>query len=182
MTTPATPQPAAGWPGPTPDRPRSSPLRWIIPTLVVLVAIVAGLLGGILIGRHTAAAAAPGAHPGTGQYDQYGGAGRYGTSPTAGSTPGAFGGGAFVSGTVTAVHGSTLTVTTQQGTTETITVPSSASVTATQRSSLGALKAGQHVTVTGTPGSSSGSMTATRVAEGQSGFGGGRGARTPGGN
>lgn len=90
-------------------------------------------------------------------------------------------GAGFVAGTITSVDGSTLTITTQQGTKETVTVPSSATVTTTQSSSVSALKAGERVTAVGTPGSSSGSLTASRVSEGQTfGTRGGRPGNTGG--
>jgi len=131
----------------------------------VLVAVVAGLAGGIVIGKHTATASAPFARTGTSQFG--------GQGSTSGGTGNAGSAGGFVSGTITAVHGDTLTVTTTQGTKETITVPSSATVTTTKKASLGSLKAGEHVTAIGTAGS--GSLSASRVSEGQTGLGGGRG-------
>lgn len=154
MSTPA-PTPAPLTPAP---RRRSG---WVIPVLALVVALVVGGLVGVLVGRATAPASSPFSASGR----TYGGF----RNGVAGGTSTAAPGG-FASGTVDAVSGNTLTITTAQGTKETVTFSGSTRVTKTATASTSALKAGEHVTVVGTPSGSSG-ITATVISEGAGGFG-----------
>lgn len=153
---------------PTPNGP--APRRRttvLIPALAVVVALGAGLIGGVFIGRHESSTTAS-----AGTTQQFGTRSGFGTG--GGTSGGAAGAGGAVSGTIASVSGSTMTVTTASGSTETVTVPSTARVSKTDTSTLSALTKGEHVTVIGTPSGSS-AITARAVTEG-TGFG--RGART----
>jgi Domain of unknown function (DUF5666) len=74
-----------------------------------------------------------------------------------------------VTGTVTAVDGSTLTVKSTGGTTYTVTVASSTTVTVDKTITLADLTAGEMVMVAGA--TSNGVVTATTIRAGSSGFG-----------
>ncbi len=110
------------------------------------------------------------------------------TPPSGGQFPGqgqnGGGRGGFVRGQVTAVDGSTLTVTGQDGTTYTVTASSTTTVTKTKTGSLSDLAVGDEVSVMGATGSD-GTVAATRISEGAlgGGFGGGQfpGGRGQGG-
>ncbi|MGZ4729442.1 MAG: DUF5666 domain-containing protein, partial [Acidimicrobiales bacterium] len=106
------------------------------------------------------------------------------TPPSGGQFPGQGGNrpGGFVRGQVTAVSGSTLTVSSQEGTTYTVTVSSTTTVTRTQTATMADLKVGDQVSVIGQAGSD-GTVTATRISEGAfvgRGFGPGAGGQGPG--
>jgi hypothetical protein len=100
-----------------------------------------------------------------------------GTTPPLGTRrfPGGFGGAGFgvAAGKVTAISGSTLTVTEPDGTAVTVTTSPSTTVTTTQKIALSDLSTGQTVRVAGTT-NSDGSVTASTIVEGAAGgrFGG----------
>lgn len=153
---------------PVPAIPRRRGTSLILPALAVIVALGAGLIGGVFVGRHegsTTTATAP--------YAQ-----QYGNRVGARSGATEAGRGGALTGTITSISGSKLTVTTATGSTETVTVPAGAQVNKTTASSLSALHKGQRVTVIGTPSGSSG-ITARAITEGSS-FG--RGLRAGTGN
>ena len=74
-----------------------------------------------------------------------------------------------MTGTVTAVDGSTLTVKSTAGTTYTVTASSSTTVTVDKTITLADLTAGEQVMVAGA--TSDGVVTATTIRAGSSGFG-----------
>ena len=74
-----------------------------------------------------------------------------------------------MTGSVTGVDGSTLTVKSSAGTTFTVTVSSSTTVTVDKTITLADLTAGEPVMVAGT--TSNGVVTATTIRAGSSGFG-----------
>lgn len=184
MSTPAAPQPAQGPALNVPPRKSGLP-SWLIPTLAIIVALGVGLLGGILIGQHTGAAAQASSRSGfAGRGFGAGGFGGESGSGTGGSgtaTPGAggFAGGGFTSGTIQSISGDKMVVKTVQGTTVTVTTDSSTKISKTSSASLSDLKVGERVTAVG-KSTGSGSVTATTVTEGgvlggAGGFGGFRG-------
>jgi hypothetical protein len=92
---------------------------------------------------------------------------------TAGGPPAGLRGDPPTSGVVTSVNGSSFALKTADGTVVTVTTSSDTTVTLVQPSSLGALKVGDQVQVSGT--TTNGTLDATSVRSGvQFGFGGGR--------
>jgi hypothetical protein len=83
----------------------------------------------------------------------------------------------FAAGTVSAVNGTTITVTSPDGTATTVAPSPSVKVTTLQPSSVSALATGQTVRVIG-PVGSDGSVTAASIQEGST-FGALGGRRTP---
>ena len=137
-----------------PQRPR---LHWITPALGIVAALAIGLFGGIVIGHNTSASAQ----------------GRVGNfAPRGGGQPGggggAFPGGNFASGTIVSIKDGTIVLETRAGN-ETVTTTAETTVTKTSKSSVGALKVGQTITVVGTK-DASGSLTASSVSEGAGGL------------
>jgi hypothetical protein len=133
----------------------------------------AALGGGFPGAGGTGTAGGTGATGGTGTSGATGGTG--GTGSAGGQQPGAFPGGGFggmTIGTLTAVDGNTLTITGQDGTTTTVTVPDSADVTASKKVPLSGLTVGETVIVSGEAGDD-GTVTASSVSQGGSGFPGG---------
>ncbi len=126
--------------------------------LFVAVAILAvSFLGGIQLEKHhSATAAATPTAFGTGQRPAFGGASG---APTASTAP------ATSTGTVTLVDGSTIYVQLSDGSVLTVKTTSATAVTTVGSTSVSSLKAGQHITVTGST-SSSGELTATTVTGG----------------
>lgn len=175
-----TPPPPATGPVPAaesaaravPQRPR---LRWITPTLAIVAALAVGLLGGIVIG-HNASASAQGR---IGNFAARGG----GQTDGSGGGAGGFASGNFASGTIVSIKDGTIVLETRAGN-ETVTTTAETNVTKTSKSSVGALKAGQTITVVGTK-DANGNLTASSVSEGaagpRGGFGraGGPGAPAP---
>ncbi|MCU1551979.1 MAG: hypothetical protein JWR36_2539 [Glaciihabitans sp.] len=161
MSTPHNQKPSATPPSEVATTVHKRPSRWVTPTLALVAAIGAGIFGGILIGQHTAAAAAP-----TSQASGFrGGAGGTGAAGTPGGV---------TAGTVVSVKGNTLVLKTAAGTDVTVTTNSTTSVTKSTKSSVSALTAGESVTAIGQP-DSGGTITATTIAEGNTpprGFGG----------
>jgi hypothetical protein len=144
--------------------------------LVGLVLVVGGFAGGVVFNKATASAGT--GNGAGGQQGQFGpgrfGPGQQGTGdPTPGPNgPGNFGGqnGGFVSGTITAVSGDTVTVKQADGTTKQVKTSSSTTVTLSQKGTLDELKSGDTVLVRGQEGDD-GTVTAQAIAEGETGFG-----------
>jgi hypothetical protein len=169
MTDPLNPAPAGAVP-PSPQGGTSSrKKRWITPALAIVAALAIGGAGGVLIGRHSASAAAAspagfarggftGGQAGGGPAGA--GAGQAGAGPAAG---GGFAG--LTAGTIVSVNGSTIVVKGQDGTQKTIDTSSTTKVTKSASSSVSALKAGESVTVIGSA-DSSGNITAKTISEG----------------
>ena len=152
------PKPAA-----TPGAP-STFRRLITPALAVVAALAIGLFGGILISHASASS----------------------TTSTGQAAPGTFGGGGtgtgagggFTAGTIEAIDGSTITLKLADGSTVKVVSSSATTVTKAAIATVGALKAGESITVVGTK-DASGNVAATSVSEGNRGFGG-RGAPAAG--
>jgi len=105
-------------------------------------------------------------------------------APRAGSAASATGNGTtgprgFTAGTITSIDGGTITLKLADGSTVKVTTSGSTTVTKTDPSTVSELATGDTTTVIGQP-DSSGNVTATRIAEGDAGFGGFGGGR-PGG-
>jgi hypothetical protein len=135
--------------------------RWITPALAVVAAIAVGLVGGVLIGKNTANSARAG-----------GPNGAAGAFAGANGTAGGAAGGGFTSGTIVSVKDGKLVIKTSDGTEKTVTTGDSTTVTATSDADLSDLKKGDTVRVVGSTGDD-GSVTATSISEGDTGFGGG---------
>jgi hypothetical protein len=177
MTDSLNPAPAGVVP-PTPQNGRIKK-RWITPTLAIAAALAIGVAGGVLIGRHSAAAAATspaGFARGSFAGGQAGAAG--GTGARAGAGQAGAGGAGFAgltAGTIVSVNGSSIVVKGQDGTQKTIDTSSSTKVMKSTTSSVSSLKAGESVTVIGST-DSSGNVTAKTISEGAA-IRGGLGAR-----
>lgn len=186
--TPTNPAPAG--PGdtlPEPTRataPKKSATRFITPVLALVVALGVGIFGGVLIGQNTAKSSTS-AQGGFGNRGNFGG----GTGTTEGGTGtgGGFGGGNFTSGTVVSNDNGTLTIKTSDGSTVTVKTTDTTTVTKSSESSVSDLAAGETVTVVGS--TTDGSVTATRITEGDTttggfpgGGAGGQGGQAPGSN
>lgn len=155
--------------------------------LVGTVLAVGGFVGGIAVGKSSADSSSKNTNPAAA-----GAAGRargqFGTGGQTGGTTGGqnggqngqFGRGGTVTGTVTAVNGTTMTITDAAGKTVTVDTDGQTTVTIGKTAALSDLTNGEQVTVIGTP-DSSGKITARSVLSGISNFGfpGGRGNRTP---
>jgi Cu/Ag efflux protein CusF len=173
--------------------PKKGWVRFVTPALALVAALVIGGVAGVFIGQSTASASNQrtgftqnrGGFGG-GEGFPGGGAGAPSGAPGNGTgTGGANGAGAFTAGTIQSVDGDTITVKLQDGSTVKVTTSDSTKVTETTSSSVSKLKSGDEITVIGEK-DSSGDVTATTIAEGQSGLGlrgfggqrGGNGART----
>jgi Cu/Ag efflux protein CusF len=153
--------------------PKKGWVRFVTPALALVAALVVGGVAGVLIGQSTASASTQrtgfqnrGGFGG-GEGFPGGGAGAPSGAPNAG---GANGAGAFTAGTIQSVDGDTITVKLQDGSTVKVTTSDSTKVTETTDSSVSKLKSGDEITVIGEK-DASGDVTATTIAEGQSGFG-----------
>ncbi|NUR57642.1 MAG: hypothetical protein HOV87_02880 [Catenulispora sp.] len=160
-------------------RPAGAGLPKVTLALIGVVLAVGGFVGGIAVGKSNAdskqttnTTAAGGS---TRTRGGFGGGQNGGTGQN-----GQFGRGGTVTGTVTAVNGTTLTVTDSSGKQVTVDTNGQTTVTIGKTGALSDLANGSTVTVVGTP-DSSGKITARTVLSGISNFGfpGGRGNRTP---
>jgi hypothetical protein len=166
-----------------PRRPRRRLLAPVPVTLLGVLLIACGFIGGVLVekgqtGNGTAASGSglasrfaalrsAGASTGTGTGTA--------TGTGAGGRAGGFGGfggaGGATSGQVAYVVGSTLYVTTTEGNTVKVETSAASSVSKTEKSSVAAIHPGETVTVTGTTGKS-GAVTAESIRVGSSATGG----------
>ena len=150
--------------------------RYLTPALALIAALIVGGVACVLIGQNTAPASnisgLPGGFP-SGFPGQGGGQGQNG------GTPGGAGGG-FASGTITSVDGSTITIKKSDGTTVKVTTSDSTTVTKSSTAKVSDLSTGDTITVIG-QADSSGDVTATRISEGDAGFGGFGGGPRPSG-
>ncbi|MCU1552368.1 MAG: hypothetical protein JWR36_2928 [Glaciihabitans sp.] len=157
--------------------------RYVTPILALVAALVIGIFGGVIIGHSTASASTQaGAGAGFGQ-GRLGAEGGFGGQGGATGAPGGAGGN-FTSGTIVSVSGNTVVIKQTDGTKVTVTTSGSTAVTKTTKSSVSALATGDTITVIGAK-DSSGNVTATTIADGQTGFGGrpgGGGGQQGGGN
>ncbi|MBW8803224.1 MAG: hypothetical protein JF587_05110 [Catenulisporales bacterium] len=147
--------------------------------LIGVVLAVGGFVGGIAVGKSNASTSNKNANTNAaGAARTRGGFG--GTGGASGGTSGQFARGGTVTGTVTAVNGTKLTVTDATGKQVTVDTSDQTTITIGKTGSLSDLAAGTSVTVIGTPGSN-GAITARSVISGipNLGFGGPRGSRTP---
>jgi len=156
--------------------------------LIGAVLLAGGFVGGIAVGKHNSSSTstsntAAGANRARGSYT--GGFGTGGATGGTGGTGGTGTGGArggAVTGTVSAVSGTTITITDSTGKSVTVNTSPQTTVTIGKTGTVADLTTGSQVTVLGTP-DSSGNITARSVVSGITGLGfGGRGGnRTPGG-
>lgn len=156
--------------------------------LIGAVLLAGGFVGGIAVGKHSSSSSSAKTNTAAGTNRARGGfSGGYGGF--GGGTGGATGGtggtggtrGGAVTGTVSAVSGTTITITDSTGKSVTVDTSPQTTVTIGKTGTVADLTTGSQVTVLGTP-DSSGTITARSVVSGITGFGfGGRGGnRTPG--
>jgi ABC-type Fe3+-hydroxamate transport system substrate-binding protein len=151
--------------------------------LIGVVLAVGGFVGGIAVGKSNAdsnkSTNTNTAAGGTRSRGGFTGGQNGGTGGTSGQN-GQFARGGTVTGTVTAVDGTKLTITDSTGKQVTVDTNAQTTVTIGKTGALTDLANGAQVTVVGTP-DSSGTITARSVLSGISNFGfpGGRGNRTP---
>jgi hypothetical protein len=129
------------------------------------ILIAAGFIGGALAQKHYGSSTAAAGNRAAASSFASAFAARGGTGAT--RTGGGFGGGAgagggSISGTVTVVSGDTLYVTAANGTVYTVKTTGSTTVSIASSGTLSQLKAGQTVTIAGSP-DSSGNVTATSI-------------------
>jgi hypothetical protein len=156
--------------------------------LVGTVLAVGGFIGGIAVGKSSADSSNKNSNSAaTGAARTRGGFGNGQFGANGGQSGGATGGqsgqngrGGTVTGTVTAVNGSTLTITDATGKQVTVDTNGQTTITIGKTGAVSDLASGAQVTVVGTP-DSSGRITARSVLSGIGNFGfpGGRGSRTP---
>ena len=156
-----------------PPRPRRKLLTPLTGSLLAVLLLAGGFIGGVLVEKGQTSSAGAGG----------GGAARLLAAARAGSgAQGGFqGGSAPTFGQVTTVQGHTLYVTTAQGNTVKVKVPTGASVTRTVNGSVKNVHPGETVVVQGTK-ASDGSVTASSVQDtGTRGGGGAFGGFAGGG-
>jgi hypothetical protein len=147
--------------------------RFLTPVLALVAALIVGGIGGVLIGQNTAS-------PSNASVVRNGfGPGGGGEGPGTGQLNGNRGG--LTAGTITSIDGDTITVKLADGSTVKVSTSDSTTVTKTSKAKVGDLATGDTITVIG-QADSSGNVTATRISEGDAGFGGfvGGGARPSG--
>ena len=155
--------------------------------LIGAVLLAGGFVGGIAVGKHnSSSSSSSGSNTAATGNRTRGGYGGYGGFGQNGGATGGTGGtgvrGGAVTGTVSAVSGTTITITESTGKSVTVDTSPQTTVTIGKTGTVADLTAGSQVTVLGTP-DSSGTITARSVVSGITGLGfGGRGGnRTPGG-
>ncbi|WP_349899686.1 hypothetical protein [Parafrigoribacterium soli] len=179
MTDPKTPEPtpvpapvlasdpAINVPAPARAAEQKRSLRWVTPTLALVAALAVGVVGGVFIGKAGAGNAGARGQFTSGQF----------TNGQAG--PGARQSGArnsgFTSGTIVSIDGDTITIKAQDGSTKKVTTGSDTTVTKTAKTTVGALKKGQTITVIGEADGDE-AVKATTISEG-AGLRGGFAAR-----
>lgn len=159
MTDPTIPIPQTTPPTWTP--PTSSPrgsMRWITPTLAIIAALAVGIIGGVFIGRSDQAQAGQNGYA-RGQNS--------GTSQLQRRAPGAQAGRGLTAGKIVAIDGTTITVKAKDGTEKKITTTPNTKVSKTIKSTIGALKMGETITVIGATGSD-GTVAARAISQGAS--------------
>jgi len=147
---------------PTPETPAKKSVfrRIITPALAAVAALAIGLFGGILISRGT-----------SGTSQAQGDRASFPGGPD-GATGGPAGAGDVTAGTITGIDGDTITLKLADGSTVKVTSSSDTTVTTSETSSVRDLAKGDSIVVSGTAGSD-GTVAATTVREGDTGFGGG---------
>jgi hypothetical protein len=153
--------------------------RYLTPALALVAALIVGGVAGVLIGQNTASAsnASPvrGGFPGGGHGFPGSGGGQGG----AGTGTAGGGRGGFTAGTITSIDGGTITLKEADGTTVKVSTGDSTTVTKSSTAKVSDLSTGETITVIG-QADSSGDVTATRISEGDAGFGGFGGGRPSG--
>jgi len=136
--------------------------RWLTPALALVAALIVGGVGGVLIGQNTAS-------PSNGPVLQNGfGPQQNGKGPGTGQLNGDRGG--LTAGTITSIDGDTITVKLADGSSVKVSTSGSTTVTKTSKAKVSDLATGDSITVIGNA-DSSGNVTATRISEGDAGFG-----------
>jgi hypothetical protein len=151
-----------------PVAPPSGPKRKFSPTIALGSVVAAGALfaGGLLVGNHLSDSSATSRFPGA--------PGGFATTRA-----GVAGPGGLTSGTISAIDGSTLTVTATDGTAVKVATSSTTTVTRSAASDVAGLALGEQVTVIGP--TANGAVTAQTISEGTGGMGFGGGAGGPDG-
>jgi len=161
--------------GPAAVAPTPAAKRWtrfVTPALALVAALIVGGVGGVLIGQNTAS-------PSNASVIRGGfGPGQGDDGPGTGQLSGGRGG--LTAGTISSIDGDTITLKLADGSTVKVSTSGSTSVTKTSTAKVGDLAAGDTITVIG-KADSSGNVTATRISEGDGGFGGFVGGARPSG-
>jgi len=161
--------------GPAAVAPTPAAKRWtrfVTPALALVAALIVGGVGGVLIGQNTAS-------PSNASVIRGGfGPGRGDDGPGTGQLSGGRGG--LTAGTISSIDGDTITLKLADGSTVKVSTSGSTSVTKTSTAKVGDLAAGDTITVIG-KADSSGNVTATRISEGDAGFGAFVGGARPSG-
>jgi hypothetical protein len=181
---PATTNPPAASAAPavaTVAAPKKSWTRYLTPALALVAALIVGGVAGVLIGQNTASASNAsslrGGFPNGGEGLPGFGGGQGGAGTGNGAAAGGRGG--FTAGTITSIDGGTITLKLTDGSTVKVSTSDSTTVTKSSTAKVSDLSTGETITVVGQP-DSSGDVTATRISEGDAGFGGFGGARPSG--
>lgn len=149
-------------------------------SLIGVVLLVGGFVGGIAVGKHSSSSTTSAAGSPTAQRSRGGFTGGQNGGPS--GARGGFGGG--VTGTVQKVDGDTITIVDANGKVTTVTTTTQTTVTIGKTATVTDLAPGTQITVIGTTGSD-GTVTARSVLSGISlnvlgGARGNRGGATPG--
>jgi hypothetical protein len=156
--------------------------RFLTPALALVAALIVGGVAGVLIGQNTAstsnASSVRGGFPGGGEGFPGFGGGQGGAGAGNGAAGGGRGG--FTAGTITSIDGGTITLKLTDGSTVKVSTSDSTTVTKSSTAKVSDLSTGETITVVGQP-DSSGDVTATRISEGDAGFGGFGGGPRPSG-
>ena len=173
-----------------PRRPRRRLLAPVPLALATVLLIACGFIGGVLVEKGQTSSSSSSTAGLASRFAALrsgaSGTGSSGASGAGAFAAGGFGGaGAATTGTVAYIAGSTLYVTTSEGNTVKVATSAGSSVTKTSKSSVGDIRPGETVVVTGSTGSD-GAVTAESIRVGSAGgsarslFGGGAGSSTSG--
>ena len=156
--------------------------RFLTPALALVAALIVGGVAGVLIGQSTASASNAsslrGGFPNGGEGFPGFGGGQGGAGAGNGATGGGRGG--FTAGTITSIDGGTITIKETNGTTVKVSTTDGTTVTKSSTAKVSDLSTGETITVVG-QADSGGGVAATRISEGNAGFGGFPGGARPSG-
>ena len=181
-SSPASAEPPAELPESTPVAPADTApaataaptkrrARFVTPALALAATLIVGGVAGVLIGQSTAS---PSNGPVVSNGFGPGGGDGPGTGPQLSDRNG------LTSGKIVSIDGDTITVKLADGSTVKVSTSGSTTVTKTSKAKVSDLAKGDTITVVG-QADSSGNVTATRISEGDAGFGGFVGGPRPSG-